>query len=267
MGLFGNNDSGFDAAMTANERNRKMFEDLELPQYRQFTPELYDNESANFQLTSDDPVMKSKQLEALARMEGLSETGLSGVDDAAFYRAKQMGDQMARAKTDAAINDAQLRGVAGGGQEFAMREQAAQGGAQRAQEAAMARAEAAANQRAQYLNAYANQAAGARDQDYRTNANNSDIINKFNMANTQGRNQAQAANVGAKNDAFKYNEGLKDKTYGNQLGKNDRIAGSNNDEAKIRAAQADRDQRQREADQNAVLGFMSMGAGAYGAKK
>lgn len=266
MSIFGNSNGGFDDAILANERNRKMYEDLELPQYSEYIPQLMDNESANYQLTSDDPVMKSKQLEALARMQGLSESGLGGVDDAAFARARMQGDQMAKAKTDAAINDAQVRGVGGGGQEFAMREQAAQGGAQRAQEAGLARAEAAANQRAQYLNAYANQASGARDQDYRTNSNNSDIINRFNMANTQGRNQANAANTALKNQAFQYNENTKDKKYNNQVGKTDRIAGFNDQAAKIGTAQADYDQRQREADQNAVLGFMSMGASAYGKK-
>lgn len=259
MGLF-NDDKGFEEALALAKKNRDLYETLDLPSYSQMIPELMNYESANYQLAQDDPVSKSMQLEALARMKGLSEEGLSGVDDAAFFRARQMGDQMAKAKTDAAIQNAQMRGVAGGGQEFAMREQAAQEAAQRAQEAGLARAQAAAQQRAQYLNAYANQAAGARDQDYRTNAGNADVINRFNMANTQGRNQANQANVNAKNNAFMYNEGLKDKNYNNQLGRVDRLTGMNNKEGEIRAAEQDADRKRRQA----VAGMVGAGIGSMG---
>ena len=264
MGLFGK-DPDFQPAYENIALNRGLYADIDLPEYDELSPELYDTETANYELVNEDPALRSRQLEALAKLEDLSVDGLSGVDDAAFYRAKQMGDQMAKGKTDAAIADAQVRGVSGGGQEFAMREQASQAAAQRAQEAGLARAEAAAQQRAQYLNAYANQAAGTRDQDYRANANNTDVINKFNAANTSNRQAQSNANVDQRNSAFQYNQNLKDKRFNNELGRADRAAGMNNQMAQTTMAEADANARQRQSNINSFMGIAGMGVNAMGA--
>lgn len=258
MGLFGK-DPDFQPVFDNINQNRGLYESIDLPEYQDMSPELYDNETANYQLTSEDPVLRSKQLEALAQLQGLSTEGLSGVDEQGFAQARAMGDQMARGKTDAAINDAQVRGVGGGGQEFAMREMAAQAGAQRAQEAALAQKATRATQRGQYLNAFANQTAGARDQDYRANSANTDVINKFNMANTQQRNATANANVDQRNNAFTYNQNLKDKKFQNQIGKTDRMAGMNDQATQATMAQNDQNARQRQGDINTFMGLAGMG--------
>jgi hypothetical protein len=258
MGLF-SQDRSFQPILDNIAKNRGIYESIDLPDYEEFNPELYNYESANYDLVGEDPALRAKQLDALARFQDLSEGGLSEMDEAGFLKARQLGDQVARSKTDAAINDAQVRGVAGSGQEFAMREQASQAAAQRAQEAAMAEQTARAQQRQMALNAYANQMSGARDQDYRANAQNTDIINRFNQANTQGRNATSHANVDQHNNAFQYNEGLKDKRYQNQTGKADRVAGINNQEAEARSGQAAAEQKRRQA----MLGLVGAGAGAF----
>lgn len=258
FGLFGGSDSGFDEARAALEQNRALYGQIELPEYAEFIPELYTTESATADLVEEDPALRSMQLESLAKFSDLSEQGLSELDEAGFAKARAMGDQIARSKTDAALADAQVRGVAGGGQEFAAREQASQAAAQRAQEAALAEQTARAQQRQQYLQALAQQQSSMRDQDYKANAANTDVINRFNMQNTQNRNATRADNVDQRNSAFKYNEGLKDKRYQNELGRADRIAGINNRGAEISSAE-DEQRRRRGAG---MMGLIGAGIGA-----
>jgi len=247
MGLFSNDDEGFKDAIANLNRNRQLYADIDLPEYEDLTPELYDNETANYELTGEDSVIKSKQLEALAQMGALSSEGLSDTDRAGFAQARAMGDQMARSGTQSAIQDAQVRGVAGSGQEFAMREAANQAGAQRAQEAALQQQAAAAQQRQQYLQAYSQGLGNVRGQDQSANAANTNIINQFNQANTQARNSTNNANVGLKNDAFQYNQNLKDKKFQNQTGQVDRVAGMNDRQAEISSAEQEANRKRRQA--------------------
>lgn len=257
MGLFGGDNSN-EAMLQELAKNRGLYSQIDLPKYSQYVPEKYDNESATAKLTSDDPVMKSKQLEALAQMQGMSQKGLSDADIAGFQAAKSAGNQLAQGREGAAIQDAQARGVGGGGSEFAMREAANQAGAERAQEAALAQAAQASNNRNSYMQAYANQLGQTRQQDYNTNAANTNALNNFNLVNTQGRNAANQANVTGTNQAFQYNEGLKDKNYQNQLGQADRIAGINTQQGQMTAAQQEAERRR----QAALMGMVGTGVGA-----
>ncbi len=263
MGLFGSDNDSTQAILAELAKNRGLYSQIELPKYNQYTPEKYDNESATAKLTSEDPVMKSKQLEALSQLQGLSHEGLNDADVAGFEKAREMGDQMAHAKTGAVMQDAQARGVAGGGLEFALREQGNQDAAQRAQDAALAQSAARANQRGQYLQSYASQLGGVRDQDYRADAANTNVINNFNQMNTQARNQTRNANTGLDNSAFMYNEGLKDKNYSNELGKTDRIAGTNTQQGNIIAAQNEAANQRSAGREGAIVGMVGAGLNAY----
>jgi len=246
MGLF-SDDSGFDEAKRANELNRNILDQIELPKYTEFNPNLYTNQSAQYQLTSDDPVARSAQLSALAKMSGLADTGLSDADQAEFTQAANQGNQLARSGNAAALNNAQARGVGGSGLEFLMREQANQDGAQRAQDAGMQTAANAAKQRALYNQAFLQGTSNMRDQDYRTNANNTNIINQFNQANTQARNQTNNANTGLQNQAFQYNQGLKDKNFNNQMSRATGQMNINNRDADISMGRSAQDNAQRNA--------------------
>lgn len=258
MGLFGGNDHSNAAMLQQLANNRGLFQQIELPKYQEYVPKQYDNDSYNYQLTSEDPVAKSKQLEALSQLKGLSTEGLNDADVASFQKAQSMGDQMARSKTAAAMQDAQARGVAGGGLEFAMREAGNQDATQRAQDAALAQASARTNQRGQYLQAYANQLGNVRQQDYNANAANTNVINQFNQMNTAQRNATRNANVDSTNSAFKYNQGLQDKNYANQLTQADRQSGINTQEGQMIAAQQEADRRSRAA----MVGVAGAGIGA-----
>ncbi len=261
MGFFSGRDGGFDAARLAQMRNRIMLEHLKDPTYSEMVPELFNTEQSNYTLNTEDPVLKSMQMQALNRMSGLAESGQSDIDAAGYDQARSLGNQQAKAGTAAAIQDSQNRGIAGSGQEMALREMANQGGAERAHNAALQQASDAARQRALYAQAYGTQLAGARDQSAKTGQANTNIINQFNQANTNQRNRTAAANVGQQEKAFDYNEGLKDKNYHNQLGRIDRISGANNRDAEISAAQSDADRKRRAAIGGAIGGVVG---GVYG---
>lgn len=261
MGLFEDGDGGFEAARLANERNRLLLAQIKDPRYSEMVPELYNTEQTNYTLNSEDPVLKSMQMQALNKMSGLADSGQSDIDAAGYDQARAVGNQFAKAGTGAAIQDSQNRGIAGSGQEMALREMANQGGAERAHQAALQQAADGARQRALYAQAYGTQVAGARDQSAKTGQANTNIINDFNQKNTQLRNNTAGANVDKRAEAFKYNEGLKDKNYANQLGRLDRETGTNNRGAEVVSAEEEARRKQRAAVGSTIGGVIG---GVYG---
>lgn len=209
--------SAIDNAKRNNERNRQLYENVALPTYQDYVPESY-----NYETIKEDPNLRSAQMAALAKMSGLAESGLSAEDEAAFTKARQQAGQIQKAGNDAAIANANARGVGGSGMEFAMREMANQHGAQNAQNAGMDQAATSARQRALYNQSYMQGLGNQRGQDYQVNQANTGIVNRFNEANTNN-----------KNNAFQYNQGLKDKTYNNQMRRADSMAGINNNDSQI----------------------------------
>jgi hypothetical protein len=243
-------DDSEEKALNELKKNKALYDMIGLPQsaWETFNPEDYKAagsltpEAAQYQTTSEDPLTRSAQMSALAKMAGLSETGLSAVDDEAFAKAENMGARQARSSRESALQNAQARGIGGSGLEFAMREMGDEGGAQRAQDAALSRAAEAAKERALYTQAYGSQLAGMRDQDYRAASNNTDIINKFNQYNTAARNDAQQWNLNNQqtvannntqghNQAQQYNQqGRRDigqRAFDNSMRKADSQAGLN----------------------------------------
>lgn len=223
--ILGSND--LSGTRNAIDQNRALYENIKLPEFKEYIPELYNPESANYSLTSDDPITKSLQMSALAKMSGLADTGLSDADRAGYQQAINDGNQQAKSQTAAIMQNAQARGVGGSGLEMMMREQAGQDGAQRAQQAGLQVAGDAAKQRALYNQAFAQGTSNLRDQDARTNTANANIINNFNQANTQARNTANQYNVQNRNQAVQYNDNMKQRNYENQTGKANSIAGIN----------------------------------------
>lgn len=261
--LFGG-DEGAEAARREIENARRLLQGVKLPEHvwQNLAPEAYQSESANYNLISEDPILKGAQATALQKLAGLADSGLSAEDELGFYRAKQLGAQQAKANTQAAVQNAQARGVGGSGLEFAMREMGNQGAADRSQSAALEQAAAAARQKAMYNQAY-NQALGQnREQDFRANSANSDIVNRFNQANTQQRNQTNQANVQQRNEAQRYNNEGKINTaqtnFENDYRRAGGIASFGQDLAKVEAA---KDAAKNERVGNLIKG----GAAIYGA--
>lgn len=227
--LFG--DDGSDDALNEIRAQQARLAAIQTPDlvWKDYAPELQNSETAQYSLNQEDPVVRSMQLSALNKMAGLSQQGLSDEDAAAFDKARGMGAQMSRAGTEAAIANAQARGVGGSGLEFAMREIANQQGAERAQSAGLDQAAASARQRALYNQAYAQGLGSMRGQDQSTMRANTDVINQFNMANTNQRNQTAQANVNLRNQAQTMNNqgrnDVKQQNFNNQITK---ATGQNN---------------------------------------
>lgn len=265
-------DDSDEKALTELKKNQKLFEGIDVPDLfkYQYNPELYSSsgayspEEVEATEVSEDPMIRSAQLSALNKLSGLADTGLSEVDALGFENAKQTGAKAARSGRDAAIQDARARGVAGGGLEFALREIANQEGAGRARQGAMEQAASSAQMRALYNQAYGDQLSNVRGQDYQVNAGNADILNQFNMANTQNRNQGQLynlqnnqnisnANVDQRNAGRQQKMDIAQQNYTNQLKRAEGLSGANKDTAKGYYAQ--------NAGNNSTLGaFTSVGA-------
>lgn len=257
MGLFG--DDGSDAAKEANQRNRDLYNKLLPPKFQQYTPEQLKNVSANYQTINQDPLIKSAQESALAKMSGLADNGLTAADQANFQQARNIGSQQAASGNAAALQNAAARGVGGSGLEFAMREMANQGASQNAQNAGLQQASDSARQKAMYQQAYGQQLSGYANQQNNLAAQNTGIVNQFNAMNTNNQNDANRENTRNNNQAYQYNQGNQQRDYQNQLQKAGGIAGTNNEDARIAADRAAAQQGQVKA----IGGLIGAGAGAY----
>lgn len=271
-GMFDDTD---EQAMEELAKNRRLYEGIEVPNltWEDYAPERYKNETANYELTNEDPALRSYQMDALKRMSGLADNGLSEVDQAGYAKARNLGAQEARAGSQAAIQDAQSRGVAGSGMEFAMREIANQGGAQRSQEAALQQAADSARQRALYAQAYQQGLGNQRSQDFQANRANTDIINQFNQANTAQRNTVNMANTDLTNKSQMYNQegkrGVKQQNFNNQITRANGISGATTQIANGFAAQnaANTADRNMWTGIGAQAGMMAMGVPPIPKKK
>jgi len=259
--LFGGGDSGFDAERGRLYDAKRKYENLDLPALQKLALEAYNPETANYTTNKGDAETKSMQLSALKRLAGLAESGMSDEDALAYDKARSVGGQLAKQGTEAAIANAQARGVGGGGMEFAMREMANQGGAQRAHEAALEQAANSARQRAMYNQAYSSALGGFRNQNNQEEAGNTDIINRFNQINTGARNQAGMYNIEGRAQNTRANNAIEQQRYGNRTGQIDKVNGINKDINAVDSAE----QARRKKQQGAGLGMIGGAVGAiYG---
>lgn len=214
-GLFDDSEEKAEEQILAN---RDEIMGLNLPKlaYEEYKPEmgryLGDLQASKI---AEDPAMIAKQKEYLTKLAYLGDKGLSEEDALANERALDMARGQARSEREAIMQNARARGVAGSAMEMALRNQSSQGAAESARQQGMESAAQTARQRALYTQAYGSALGSQRDQDYRANAANSDIINKFNEmnmrrkegienANVDLRNRAKLGNIESKQDLAKY---------------------------------------------------------------
>lgn len=272
-------DDSQEKALAELKKNQGLYEGLELPEYQKYNPEAYqyggdlNPEAAKYQGIQEDPGLRSSQMAALNKMAGLAEDGLTTEDAAAFDQARKNASHDAQAGAQAAMQNARARGVGGSGLEFAMREMANQGASENSQEAQLQQAAASARQRALYNQAYMQGLSGVRGEDMNANQANANIINQFNMANTNARNQAQQRNLDTRqqlsnadtenrNKAVQYNNQMQQQQYDDRYRKVQGQAGANTGMAQGDAAQNAANQSNRNA--NTDLAFKAIG---YGNKK
>lgn len=213
-GLFDDSD---EKAQAEAKKNQSLWEQLQTPdlQVTNFNPEVaayagdYTPEALQLSQIQEDPATRTDIMKNLNRMQYLADKGLSAEDDAAYLRANQEANQMAKGREGAIAQEMAARGIRGGGQELALRNQAAQDAANRMQMSGAEQAAQAARQRALYTQAYGSALSGLRGQDFSQNAANADIANKQAMYNTGERNTAQQSNLANKQTYGQYAAGLR----------------------------------------------------------
>lgn len=214
--------ANFFIAQDMADANREEYERLMQTLGTSLKPEDYDKSLYTPQMTSmpddlmgqqisEDPALKQRQMANLDSLKAVSEGKINAQRDLDLYRAIQDANAMARARDEGALQSAQARGVGGGGLEFTMRQQAGQDAANRLQQAQMASAAQAALERLQATGQLQSGLSNMRDQDYRTNAQNTDIINKFNVMNSTRRQEALDKRAMLANEAAQYNKNRSDR--------------------------------------------------------
>lgn len=257
-------DDSAEQGMGELAKNQELWNNIKVPDevWKDYAPDNYTAKNADYQQIQSDPAVQSAQMSALQQLAGLSQNGLSDVDQAAFAKARNEAGQMQNQNLGAALSNAESRGVSGSGMEFAMREMAGQNAANQAQNANLQQAADSAKQRALYAQAYGDQLGSVRNQNFQQAQANSNIVNQFNMANTQAQNAASQYNVGNQNQAQQLNNqghlNTQQQNFNNQVTKAGGQAQANTGMAGGFAAQ----NAANTSTQNALLGA---GANAYGA--
>jgi hypothetical protein len=205
-GLFDDSDAKMQAELQAYKQFMLQGRPEDLDYGSDISAVGYIPESADYSTISEDPATRRAQLEALQSMKGLSESGLSDADRAVFAEAQNQSNRQAQSNRAAQMQNAQARGVSGSGLEMQMSALGDQEAANRAAQANMAQAGQASQNKANYLQAYLQGTGQQRDQDYRTQANNADIVNKFNMYNTGAANDARAYGAQSQNQMAQFNK-------------------------------------------------------------
>lgn len=288
--IIGNAFDDSDEKMMAELAKQKaLIEAINLPStdWESYVPEEYQSagayspEQAKYELISEDPRLIQEQKNYLNKLKGLGEEGLSAEDKLGLEMASRSAASDAQARRGAALQSARARGVAGGGLEFALGEQANQSAADRQSLEGMQQAAQAARQRALYTQAYGGELGSQRQADFGRESMNKDIINRFNQLNSGQRNQAQMfnlqnmqnimnQNVGGRNQAQMLNQGGKrdmaQQNYLNQLSKTGLQAGMYDQMAKAYAAEAEKNAARRKAlGQGIGQGIGAMFGGPAGA--
>lgn len=180
---------------------------IALQQYQQsgtFSPEMMEKiqlEADKKTALTEDPQNRANQQMALNTLKELSQTGMSAIDRAQMAEMRSQVAQDEQAKNAQILQEAQMRGQSGGGQQLASQLAMSQSGAQGASKAAMQQAAAAAQARQNALSQFGAMAGQVRSADVGTqqfNIQNELQRQRFLDQNSLARQQA---NIGALNQA------------------------------------------------------------------
>lgn len=204
----------------AGENQEKL--DQMLQQLYSMNAPNFSNDQYNPQMTSvpynvdantikEDPALRQKQMDVLNNLQDISNGKISAQRDLDRYKAIQDANSMAQARDQAALQQAQARGVGGGGLEFIMRQQSGQDAANRLQQADMSSAAQAALERLQATGQLQSGLSNLRGQDFNTNQENTNIINKFNLLNSTRNQEALDKQAMLRNEAQQFNMNRNDR--------------------------------------------------------
>jgi hypothetical protein len=178
-----------------------------------------------------DPATRNAQMQALARLQNISEQGgMDSIDRARM--ADIMGDTYTKARgaREAIQQNMRARGIAGSGLEMVQQQMANQAAAEQANRGGLQTAAMAQQRALEAIQGSANLGGQIRGQDYGMQADRAramDAINSFNAQNSQNVanrnttrvNDRNIANTDLANKNILYNKGQTQQQYQNQLAK------------------------------------------------
>lgn len=179
---------------------------------------------------STDPRLRNAQMSALEQLAGLSETGLGAEDKAAFNQLRRQVASEAQANQQATLQNAAAQGTLNSGNALMAQLNAGQQAANRGAQGADELAAQAARARREALAQYGNMATTMGQNDFNNQsavAQSRDAIANFNAQNRQGVNQYNLGNkqnlanqkADTTNQQTMYNKGLIQQKFQNDLGK------------------------------------------------
>lgn len=154
---------------------------------------------------NEDPAMRDKQLQTMAALQELSNTGFGLQDQAAMNKAMNQVSSANQAKQAQILQDAQARGQAGGGASLAAQLSASQGATQQASQNAIDIAGKAAEARQNAIASLASQAGNVRNADMNRDQYNASNQQQWQNFIAQNASARQARNVGSTNTARQFN--------------------------------------------------------------
>lgn len=221
----------------------------------QLTPELESaltQQASGLQSYQEDQQLKQAQRGALESLMQSGKTGLTAQDRAALNQIRNQTAQQVKAQEQSVLQNMQMRGMGGSGNELAARLLAGQQGAESAQREGDQVAAQAQERALQAIAASGNLASGMSQADFSRAsqiAAAQDAINRFNTENSQNvagrnvasRNTAQAANLGEKqrvadtnvgtyNAQEQYNKQVPMQVFNANLNKGQLMAGQASDQ-------------------------------------
>jgi hypothetical protein len=206
-------------------------EKIQLPQFssERYSPQQLElsgyetPEEINAKLIQIDPSYRAKQFQSIENLKDLGEGYGASRMAADMRQAEMQANQLAQGREQAALMNAQARGVGGSGLEFALGQQGSQEAANRAMLGGMNAAQAAALNRLQTGQGYLQGITNLRQQDTDLESRNADAINKYNAMNVVARNAARQSNIDNRNKAAMENWQASNAAQQANLDRSDRI--------------------------------------------
>lgn len=266
VGFFGSNNDEAEAAKAAQQAAFDEIMQLDAPpvtaraillqkfeQAGLLTPELEQK------IKEIDPVQvketaqnRQMQMEVANKYKSLSDTGMSPEDYAMQNKLRNEAERAAEAQRQSILQRAQMAGQSGSGQELAAQLLSSQASANREMEGGLEVGAQAQRRALEALAGYGRQAGDIREQDYRTEAKNTDVQNEFNRFNTTNQIEKEKRRVANENVAREFN-----------INRQQEVSDKNVGQANLEK------QRQRTAegtDWGNQADFRQIRAGAYGRK-
>ncbi len=196
-----------------------------------------------------DPRLRDNQMNQLAELEGLSQTGLGTVDRIALQEAQGAATAADQSRRAGILSQMSQRGMMDSGNALAAQLQSSEAANQQAMQQSQNIAKQASANRMNAINALANQSGSMEQRDYSRQADAAtaqDAIQKFNVGtrnttaaqNLAARQNIADASAATSNKQEMYNKGLIQQDYGNRLQRAQSIAGLNAGQAQNQAQAA-----------------------------